>query len=105
MISELQRESAIVPAMVIHELFKYECETLGKDTAETRTNIVMKSNFRMVAVDAAIARRAGLLRCQNPKLPTADGIIAATAIITKSFRVVTDDPHFESIKEIKTEWL
>ena len=105
MMYELERESAILPTMVIHELYKTQCETVGKDTAETRTNLILNSNFTIVDLDAATARVAGRIRCQNPKIPTADGIIAATAIITKSFRVVTDDPHFDSVREIKTEWL
>jgi predicted nucleic acid-binding protein len=104
-LSELEKESAILPTMVIHELYKNMCETLGRETAKTRTSILMNSNFRIVDLDTSIARKAGLLRCQNSKLPTADGIIAATAIMAKSFRVVTDDPHFETINEIKTEWL
>ena len=102
---ELERESAILPTMVIHELYEIQCETIGKDTAETRTNLILNSNFTIVDLDVSIAEVAGEIRCQNPKIPTADGVIAATAIIAKSFRIVTDDPPFDSIKEIKTEWL
>ena len=102
---ELERESAILLTMVIHELYKIQCETIGKDTAETRTNLILNSNFTIVDFDVSIAEVAGEIRCQNPKIPTVDGVIAATAIIAKSFRIVTEDPHFDSIKEIKTEWL
>ena len=105
MMYELEGESAIVPTMVMHELYKIQCETAGKDTAETRTNLILNSNFTIVDLDVAIARVAGRVRCQNPKIPTADGVIAATAIVTKSFCVVTDDPHFDSVREIKTKWL
>jgi predicted nucleic acid-binding protein len=102
---ELEAESAILPTIVLHELYKIQCETVGKDTAEIRTNLILNSNFTVVDFGVEISRVAGRVRCQIPKLPTADGIIAATAITTKSLRVVTDDPHFDLVKEIKTEWL
>ena len=103
--NDLKRESAILPTMVIHELYKIQCETLGREAAETRTNLILNSNFQITDFDSDIARVSGRIRCQNPKIPTVDGIIAATAILTKSYRVVTDDPHFDSVKEIKTEWI
>lgn len=105
MMYELERESAILPTMVLHELYKIQCEIVGRDAAETRINLILNSNFTVVDLDAATARVAGRIRCQNPKMPTADGIIAASAITAKSFRVVTDDPQFHSVREIKTEWL
>jgi predicted nucleic acid-binding protein len=105
MMHELERESAIIPTMVIHELYKIQCETAGKDAAETRANLILNSNFTIVDLDVATARVAGRIRCQHPKIPTADGVIAATALVMKSFCVVTDDPHFDALREIKTEWL
>lgn len=102
---ELQRESATVPTIVIHELYKHQYQTLGKETAETRANIIIKSGFSVIPLDVSIAKKAGELRCLYAGLPTADAIIAGTAIMVKSFRVVTDDPHLQAIKEIKTEWL
>ena len=102
---ELREESAIIPTIVIHELYKHQCESLGKETAETRTTLIIKSGFRIVTLDLEVAKRAAELRCKHPKLPTADAIIAATAITTRSIRVVTDDPHFQTLREIRTEWL
>ncbi len=52
-----------------------------------------------------IAKRAAVLRCKCSNLPTADAIIAATAMERKSNRVCSDDEHFVLVKEIKTEWL
>ncbi len=40
---ELQREGAIVPTMVIHEVYKFECENVGKDVAELRVGTILKS--------------------------------------------------------------
>ena len=102
---ELQKESAYLPTIVIHELYKDQFETLGKDTAETRLNIITQSSFEIMNLDVEIAKQAAMLRCRHSTLPTADAIIAATAITTHSLRVITDDPHFKAIKQIKTEWL
>ena len=89
------------PTIVIHELYKEQFETLGKDTAETRLNIILRSYFEITNLDVEIAKEAAWLRCRHSILPTADAIIATTAITTGSRRVVTDDPHFKAIKEIK----
>jgi predicted nucleic acid-binding protein len=102
---DLERESAYLPTIVIHELYKDQFETLGKDTAETRLNIIMRSGFEIVNLDVAIAKEAASLRCRHSTLPTADAIIAATAITTRSFRVISDDPHFKAVKQLKTEWV
>ncbi|MGI0081329.1 MAG: PIN domain-containing protein [Nitrososphaerales archaeon] len=104
-IRELQSESAIVPTIVIHELYRHQYQLLGRETADVRFRLIVNSGFRVVDLDTGIARDAAELRCKYPRTPTADAIIAATAIRFKSFRVLTDDPHFQSIKEIKTEWV
>ncbi len=102
---ELQTESAIVPTIVIHELYKHQYQVQGRETAEIRIRILVKSGFDIINLDVEIAKRAGELRCRYGELPTADAIIAATSIQTKSFRITTDDPHLQRIKEIKTEWM
>jgi predicted nucleic acid-binding protein len=38
-------------------------------------------------------------------LPTADAIIAATAIKSSANFVLTDDKHIKQIKETKTKWI
>lgn len=105
LIFELKKESAYLPTIVIHELYKEQCETLGKDTAETRLKIILQSGFEVVNLDYSIAKETARIRCKHTDLPTPDGIIAATALVTGSLHVVTDDPHFERIREIKTEWI
>lgn len=102
---ELQREGAIVPTMVIHEVYKFECENVGKDVAELRVGTILKSGFTIIELSSQIAIVSGRLRCKYHNIPTADSIIAATATETKSRRVLSDDPHFTKIMEIKTEWI
>ena len=70
----------VVPSIVIHEFYKIQLETLGKDIAELRTNSILKSDLNVSNLDPSIAIEAAKLRCKYGELPTADAIIAATAI-------------------------
>jgi predicted nucleic acid-binding protein len=103
--AEAHRERAFVPTIVLHEVYKFEFENLGKDVAEMRLDTIMKSGFTLVDLDYKIAIISAQLRCRHKQLPTADAIVAATAIETKSRQVVSDDPHFREIKGVKTEWI
>ena len=102
---ELRKESAFVPTIVLHEVYKFEFQKFGKDSAETLTRSIETSGLKIEALTPEIAKRAAVLRCKYANLPTADAIIAATAIERKSNRVCSDDEHFALMKEIKTEWL
>jgi len=104
-IVELRKESAIVPTIVIHEVYKFEYQKLGRDTADIDLRSIEKAGFKIVELDLDIAKTAAVLRCRYHSLPTADSIIAATAIEHNSYLVVSDDEHFSQIKEIKTEWI
>ncbi|MDT8782635.1 MAG: PIN domain-containing protein [Candidatus Bathyarchaeota archaeon] len=95
----------LVPSIVILELYKIQLERFGKDVAETRLNSVLKSKLHIINLDSVIAIQAAKLRCKYPQLPTADAVIAATAIKTGSDCVLTDDNHIKQIKETKTRWL
>ena len=94
-----------VPSIVIHELYKLQLEDLGKDVAAMRVNSILKSNLKVTNLDPPIAIEAAKLRCKYAELPTADALIAATAIKTSSEFVLTDDKHIKQIKETKTRWL
>jgi len=101
---ENKTNTGIVPAIVIHEYYKIQLQTLGKEVAEIRVNAILKSHLKVANLDPPIAIEAAKLRCKYTQLPTADAIIAATAIKTSSDYVLTDDNHFKQIKETKTKW-
>jgi len=101
---ELQREGAVVPTIVLHEVYKFTYENVGKEVAYLRVNSIMNSDMRVVDLTPQIAVASANLRCRHRGLPTADSIIAATCMDTKSKRVLSDDPHFKIIKEIEAEW-
>ena len=95
----------IVPSIAIHEFYKFVFEKWGKDVADLRINFILQSKLSAFNLDPAIAIETAKLRCRYAELPTADAIIAATAIKTSSDFVLTDDKHIKQIKEIKTRWL
>ena len=105
MLAELRREPALVPTVVLHEVYKLEYQRLGRETAEIDLRSIEQAGFRIVELDTAIAKSAAVLRCKYHNLPMADAIIAATAIEEGSSRVVSDDSHFSRMKEIRTEWI
>ncbi len=70
-----------------------------------RVNSIIRSNFQIIDLDPKIALSAATLRCRHRDLPTADSIIAATAIELKSNTVFTDDPHFQKIRKNDGEWI
>ncbi len=91
--------------MVIHEVYKFEYENGGADTAELRVGSILKSTFRIIDLTVPIAIAAAKLRARYRGLPTADSIIAATALDLKSKQIVSDDPHFSKIEGIRTDWI
>jgi len=56
------------------------------------------------SLSPSIAKEAGILKSLNRHLPTGDCIIAATAIKNQA-KIISDDPHFDTIKETKRTWL
>jgi predicted nucleic acid-binding protein len=101
---ERKTNSGIVPSIVIHEIYKLQLSKMGKDIAETKINAILKSQLQIINLDPSIAIQAAKLRCKYGELPTADAIIAATAIKTASDCVLTDDNHIKQIRETKTRW-
>ena len=95
----------LVPSIVVHEFYKFLFETYGKDIAEIRVNTLLSSNLEIADLDSGIGIEAAKLRCKYAELPTADAIIAATAIIMSCEYVLTDDKHIKQIKETKTRWI
>lgn len=102
---ELQRETAFVPTIVIHETYKFMFANLGKEVAELRVNSILTSRFRIVDLNTKIALTSAVLRCRYADLPIADSIVAATSMETRSKHVLSDDSHFKKIDSIHTEWL
>ena len=102
---ERKQNFGMVPSIVILELYKIQLETFGKDVAEIRVNSVLELRLEVIDLDTSIAIEAAKLRCKYAELPTADAIIAATAIKMSADYVLTDDKHINQIRETKTKWI
>ena len=100
----LAKNEGILPTIVIAEIIQITCEIRGKDMAESRYQALIQSGLEIQNLTSSIAQQAGLYKCQYKNVPMGDCIIAATAIINHA-RIISDDPHFDSIKETKRIWL
>lgn len=100
----VKQNEGILPTIVIAEITQITCNVRGKDVAKSRCQALIQSGLEIQDLTAEIASQAGLLKCVNQNLPMGDCIIAATALLNHA-RVLSDDLHFDSIKEIKRTWI
>lgn len=91
-----------VSAVVLHEVFWLTLGCEGRETAVLRADLLEK-DFRVVDVDAEVARVSAELR-HKYGMRLADSVIAATALVLKA-PCLSDDPHLKNVKEIKTRWI
>jgi len=72
----------------------------GGEEAETCYAHLIRSELQIRDLNHNVARESGLLKCRYRNIPMGDCIIAATAIINKA-KVLSGDPHYDVIKEVK----
>jgi len=99
-----KRKEGLLPTIVIGETVQMVCEKIGKEEAEICYLSLIRSGLEIEDLNQNIAKEAGLLKCRHRNIPMGDCIIAATATIN-SAKVLSDDPHFDAIKEIKRTWI
>lgn len=98
--------SGIVPAIVLGELYAVTTKKAGREVAERVFMEVAESGLTIADTTAPIAKQAGVLRVKYmEKVPWGDCIIAATAILHDADYIVTEDPHFREIGEIRARAL
>lgn len=102
---ELRQEMAIVPTIVLHEVYKIEFQRFGREAADLQLKSIEAAGLKIEDLTVEIARIAAVLRCKYLDLPVSSSIIAATAIVKGSKVVFTDDEQLAKVKEIRTEWL
>jgi len=94
----------ILPTIVLGEFYALTHKKAGREVAEKYFVELVNSGLSMVELSADIARQAGIFRRKyEEKIPWGDCIIAATGVLNKSEIMVTEDPHFKQLKEIKAE--
>ncbi len=99
---EKKRHEKYVSAIVLHEVYKLSLAREGRETAKLRATLI-KKDFKVVPVDDQIAQISAEIR-HKYNLSMGDSMIAATAS-TLNAVCISDDPHFQQIKEIKTTWI
>lgn len=100
----MQHSEGIIPTLVLGEITKITCEKKGKEEANLRYLSILRSGLHIEELTSDIAREAGLLKCRYKSVPMGDCIIASIAIKRKA-KVLSDDPHFDMIKEVKRIWI
>jgi predicted nucleic acid-binding protein len=99
---EKERKEKFVSTIVLHELYKLSLANEGREIAKLKIAFV-KKDFEVVPVDSQIAEVSAEFR-QKYNLSMGDSMIAATAAMLNAV-CVSDDPHFQQVKEIKTTWI
>jgi predicted nucleic acid-binding protein len=100
----VSKNEGILPTIVLAEITQITSSLRGKDMAESRYQALIQSGLEIQDLTPSIALQAGLLKSENQTLPMGDCIIAATAIINHA-RVLSDDPHFDLVTEVKRTWI
>ena len=96
--------NGIIPTIVICETTQLICTREGKQKAEMIYLSTMASKIKIESLSPSIAKEAGILKSLHKHVPIGNCIIAATAIKNQA-RIISDDQHFDSIKETKRTWL
>jgi predicted nucleic acid-binding protein len=99
-----QTANGIIPTIVILETIQFIHSREGKAAAERVYLAIISSGLKIEGLGASIAKEAGILKSLHQNVPVGDCIIAATAIKNQA-KIISDDPHFDAIKETKRTWL
>ena len=91
----------MVSALTVHEIHRINLEKEGREVATLRSETICR-DFNVVDVDYETAVISAELRSRH-RMPMADSMIAATAQI-HGCSLVSDDPHFQGIRNLKTRW-
>lgn len=96
----------ILPTIVLAEFYVQAAKRAGREEAKKLFNEMYNSGLDIVDMDVQIAERAASLRHKyQEKVPWGDCIVAASGINNKASIIISEDPHFDEIKEIKTSKL
>ncbi len=98
---EKNRKERYVSAVVIHEVYKLSLVREGREIAKLKV-AVLKQDFKILPIDSQIAEISAEIG-HKYKLSMGNSMIAATVSMLDAV-CISDDPHFQQIKEIKTTW-
>jgi len=90
-----EKITGVVSVVTLTELIKI----LGEKIYMEKINELVSLNIIVADIDQTIAIRAGELRMRYG-LPTGDSLIAATGLIENVKHILTDDAHFNAVKNL-----
>jgi predicted nucleic acid-binding protein len=94
----------LAPVIVLAEFYALARKKAGRDTAQKYFSEMELSGLDIIPVNIAAAKEAGILRAKyQEKIPCGNCLIAAAAIEGRAEYIVTEDPHFATIKEIRAK--
>ena len=100
----IKNSDGIIPTIVICETIQLIYSREGKQKADMIYLSMVSSGIKIESLSSSIAKDAGILKSTYKHIPIGDCIIAATAISNQAM-ILSDDPHFDLIKETKKTWL
>lgn len=90
--------------IVLAEFYALTRKRAGRDIAEKYFSELELSGLDIVGLNVATAKEAGILLAKyQEKVPWGDCLIAAEAVGGRAAYIVTEDPHFATIKEIRAK--
>lgn len=96
----------LLPTIVSGEFYALTHRKVGREVAEKHFNELINSGLSIIELTADIAKQAGIFRSKyEERIPWGDCTIAATGALNQSEIVITEDPHFKLLKEIKAKTL
>lgn len=95
-------QERFISTIVLHEIYYLTLAQEGRETATLRTTLLEK-DFKVVKVDAEIAKNSAELR-HKYRLSMADSIIAATALMLEA-TCLSDYQRFREISGLETNWI
>ncbi len=100
--SRLQGNRRVIPTIVLSEFYAHAAKRIGASEAGRRFNEIAISGLDIIDLNLSICRRAGIIRHKyEEKIPWGDCLITAATLETKCEFVISEDPEFKSIHEIR----
>lgn len=94
----------VAPSVVSTEFLKIAGARIGEAAAELRLNLLKERGMKVIPITEEMALTAARLLLTHQDVPIADALIASPVKMGDAQYVVTDDPHYQTLK-IRTRWI
>ena len=94
----------VAPSVVSTEFLKIAGARIGESAAELRLNLLKERGMKVIPITEEMALIAGRLLLSHQDVPIEDDLIASPVKMGDAQYVVTDDPHYQTLK-IRTKWI